>query len=385
MSCSIKEKFSKKLNMKIYMYEIEFIDPNTKKRIREAKSGFLSKSEAKNFGKRREIELRDSVGLGFNKEKIKFEKYINDWIKTIEPQLANSTWKRYKIAIDKILIPKLGNKYLDKIKASDINNLYLYCINELGNSTTTVRQYHWILSKAFKNALKWKYISYNVMDSIDPPKKAKKELTVYTNTQLFTLLDSLQKFTCFIPVMLASTTGLRLGEICGLRWKDVDLEQKVVSVTRQLQDVNGELELLQLKTTNSNRKVPLLEYTISKLKELKIIQDFNKTQNNNYNKNDFLVCKEDGSPYSPDYISKNYRRVMKEYKICEKLELPYIRFHDLRHTYATMLLSANVNPKVVAELVGHSSVSMTLNVYSHVLPSLKENAISKLENLISSN
>ncbi len=96
-----------------------------------------------------------------------------------------------------------------------------------------------------------------------------------------------------------------------------------------------------------------------------------------------MVCKEDGAPYDPDYISRNYRRVMKDYKICEKLKIPYIRFHDLRHTYATLLLTADVNPKVVAELMGHSTVSMTLNTYSHVLPSLKENAISKLENLLS--
>ncbi|WP_454053313.1 tyrosine-type recombinase/integrase [Clostridium sp. Marseille-Q7071] len=99
--------------------------------------------------------------------------------------------------------------------------------------------------------------------------------------------------------------------------------------------------------------------------------------------NNFLVCKEDDSSYDPDYISRNYRRIMKDYKICEKLKIPYIRFHDLIHIYTTLLLIADVNPKVVAKLMGHSTVSMTLNIYSHVLPSLKENAISKLENLLS--
>lgn len=383
MAITIKERYSKRLKMKTYSFEIDFIDDTTKKRIRETGSGYISKMEARDAGRKKELELKNKVSLGFKNDKVKFVSFINDWLSTTKPQLANSTWKRYKIAIDKIIIPKLGDKNLDKIKPTDINNLYSYCIDELGNSTTTVRQYHWILSKAFKNAYKWKIIDYNIMDTVEPPKKVKRELTVYTKDQLFLLLNRVKSMTCYIPVLLAGTTGMRLGEICGLRWKDVNLDKKELYVTRQLQIVDDKLELLQLKTSSSKRSIPLLSETIGPLTELQQIQEYNKSKHENYDENNYVVCKEDGSPYEPNYISRNYTRVMKQYKVCEQLKIPYIRFHDLRHTYATMLLTADVNPKVVSELMGHSTVSMTLNTYSHVLPSLKEDAIGKLENLIS--
>ncbi|ADK16709.1 site-specific integrase [Clostridium ljungdahlii] len=382
MAVSVKERYSKRLKIKTYSYEIDFIDPTTKERIRETDSGFTTKKEARAAGRKKEIELKDKTTLGFKNNKIKFSKFIVDWLNTIKPQLANSTWVRYKIAVDKIMIPALGDKYLDKIKPSDINAMYLHCTNDLGNSTTTIRQYHWILSKAFKNALRWKIIDYDIMTTIDPPKKAKRELTVYNKDQLFLLLDRIKNLTCYMPVLLSSTTGMRLGELCGLRWKDVNLKDKEIYITRQLQKVDGELQLLELKTPTSKRKIPLLDYTIKGLEDLKQIQEYNKSKNENYDKRSFVICKEDGSPYEPNYVSKNYTRVMKQYNVCKKLNIPYIRFHDLRHTYATMLLVANTNPKVVSELMGHSTVSMTLNTYSHVLPSLKENAINKLENLL---
>ncbi|UZQ49077.1 tyrosine-type recombinase/integrase [Clostridium kluyveri] len=382
MAVTVKERYSKRLKLKTYSYEIDFTEPTTKERIRETNSRFTTKKEARAAGRKRELELKNKTALGFKNTKIKFSKFITDWLNTIKPQLANSTWERYGIAVDKIILPALGDKYLDKIKPTDINALYTHCINDLGNSTTTIRQYHWILSKAFKNALRWKIIDYDIMAAIDPPKKAKRELTIYNKDQLFLLLDRIKNLTCYIPVLLSSTTGVRLGELCGLRWKDVNLKDKEIYITRQLQKVDGELQLLELKTSTSKRKIPLLDYTIKGLEELKQIQEYNKSKNKNYDKRNFVVCKEDGSPYEPNYISKNYTRVMKQYKVCEQLQIPYIRFHDLRHTYATMLLVANTNPKVVSELMGHSTVSMTLNTYSHVLPSLKENAINKLENLL---
>jgi integrase len=188
--------------------------------------------------------------------------------------------------------------------------------------------------------------------------------------------------TVYIPILLASTTGMRLGEICGLRWKDVNLDNKIIFVTRQLQDVEGELKLLELKTATSKRSIPMLEETKKALEELQAIQEYNKSKNKKYDKRGFIVCKEDGTPYDPEYISRNYRRVMKEYKICTELDIPYIRFHDLRHTYATLMLTADVNPKIVSSLLGHSTVSMTLNTYSHILPNFNQEAISKLENLL---
>lgn len=381
MAVSIRERYSKRLKIKTYTYDIELIDPASKERIRELGSGYPSIKEARAAGKRREMEISEDLEKGIKRTKIKFNQYAKNWIETVKPQYAYKTWKRYKEILEQDLIPDLGDKYIDKITDSDINKLYLKLLKDKSNNT--VRQYHWILSKMFKYAKRKKMISSTAMEYVDPPKKEKKEMTVYNSEQLNLLLDRIKHMTAYAPVMLAATTGMREGEICGLRWKDIDMDNKTIYVVRQLQaNEDKELELIDVKRS-SIRNIPMIDITYNALKELMTTRDYNKSQCKHYDKRDFVVCKPDGSPYDPQYIGRNYRRIMKDYKICEKLEIPYIRFHDLRHTFATLLLVAGINPKVVAELMGHSNVSMTLSTYSHVLPGIKEGAVDKLNQIMS--
>lgn len=310
-------------------------------------------------------------------------KYLEDVAKS---NLTYSTYNRYKGIIDKKINPDIGDIQLKEVKPIHIQDFYTDHIKN-GTSSTTVKQYHAILHKALNQAVKWELISTNPAMSVEKPKKAKTTLQVWDENQLYAVLNKLEKYSVYLAVLIAVTTGMRLGEVCGLQWKNVDLKNKILYVRKQLQSIDGALELCNLKTESSVRKIHLIDYTVDKLEveykkqeELKIY--FTDKDMNRHMENNFVICKEDGSPYDPDYISKNYRRVMKDYKICEKLKIPYIRFHDLRHTHATLLLKAGVNPKVVAERLGHSSISMTLNTYSHVLPDMQEDATKKLSNLI---
>ncbi|WP_278382486.1 site-specific integrase [Clostridium tyrobutyricum] len=215
---------------------------------------------------------------------------------------------------------------------------------------------------------------------------------MHNTEQLNKLLDAIKDKTIFTPVMLAATTGMRLGEICGLKWENTNLENGFIQLEHQLQEENKDLKLVPLKTLSSQRKIVLLDYTIEELKKLKLKQEENKKYlGGNYHDEDFVVCQSNGLPYHPTYISRNYRRILKDNKyrinvngkaknvsLYEALKIPLIRFHDLRHTHATFLLSQNTNPKIVSERLGHSSIKTTLDIYSHVLPGMQEHAIDNL-------
>lgn len=350
------------------------------KRERIYKGGFKTKKAAENAAALLITEIEK--GTYFKVEKTTFDIYMEKFLTSIKPQLTNKTFNTYKYIATKHLIPYFGKMELSKIKAIHVQEFYTESLKEV--SSTTVRHFHNLLNKAFNQAIKWQIVNINPCIAVDKPKRAKAELNVYDEVQLNKLLERLKNMTCYIPVMLAVTTGMRLGEIAGLTWDKVNLDEGIIYVEKQLQKVDDSLELLPLKTESSKRKIILLDYTIKELKQLNKEQKENKLKYGEYyQETNFVVCqKKTGLPYEPQYISRNYNRVMKEYGICEELNIPYIRFHDLRHTHATLMLKANINPKIVAERLGHSSVNLTLNTYSHVLPDMQKEAVNKLNNII---
>jgi len=279
-----------------------------------------------------------------------------------------------------MILRTLGDPLITKLKAEKIE-LMINKLHDAESSPTTIRHYYNVLNIAFNWAIDRNHMVINPCSKIQKPKKSNKTMLVYDESQLKKLLDRVKKMTCYIPIMLAATTGMRLAEICGLRWVNIYLEKKYLEVKEQLQEVEGTLKLMPLKTASSKRKIILLNYTIEALKALRIKQEENKKYfGDTYNKLDYVICSNNGDPHNPDYVGRNYRRVLKEYKVCEDLGIPIIRFHDLRHTHATILLKANTHPKIVAERLGHSDIRMTLSTYSHVLPDMQEQAINDLNN-----
>jgi len=188
------------------------------------------------------------------------------------------------------------------------------------------------------------------------------------------ILEAAKGSRLYMPVLLAVTTGMRRGEILGLHWKDVDLAADTVTVRCSLEEARGGVRFKEPKTASGRRTLRLLPLTVEALKRHRVEQAENRLRMGPvYEDNGLVVCREDGRPWRPDRFSTEFILFIDE------LEIPRVRFHDLRHTHATLLLHQGISPKVVSERLGHSSTSFTLDVYGHVTPVMEEEAVRAVD------
>ena len=244
-----------------------------------------------------------------------------------------------------------------------------------GLSARTVVLAHRISREALKHAVKWGLLMRNVCDAVDPPKPQNREMAALDAVGVEKFLAAAASNRYGAVFFLALYTEMRRSELLGLRWTAVDLNAKTVSVVETLQRILGKgMMTLQPKTAKSRRLVNLPPAAAALLSGLKIKQqDIRQTLDLEWQESDYVFALPDGRPYSPDKVSLAFAEVIK------KSGLPHIRLHDLRHTHATMMMAQGVNPKTVAERLGHASVVITLDTYSHVLPGLQEEAALKFE------
>ena len=350
------------------------------KRKQKSKGGFKTKKEAEKALS--ELIVKIEKGDYFVSEDMLYKDYLDRWLLDYcVNNLAPKTIKTYKQLINSYIVPRLGNIKLDKLKPLDLQSLYNHIQNDLKLSGTTALRCHEVINSSLKHAIQWQMLNRNVASAVQRPKKNKIEMNVLTAEQTTMLLQRVSRLTLYLPILLAVTTGMRRGEILGLTWKNVNLDEGVIYIEKQLQKLYERYEFVPPKTARSRRKIVLLNYTIPILKSVKNRQErLLASLESEYKQWDLVCCKDNGEPYNPDYISRNFLRQMT--KISTELNIPKIRFHDLRHTHATLLLLSGVNPKIVSERLGHSSISTTLDTYSHVLPCMQEEAAAKLNNLM---
>ncbi|MGB9813484.1 MAG: tyrosine-type recombinase/integrase [Thermovenabulum sp.] len=355
-----------------------YVDVNGKKKQKWI-GGFKTKKEAE-AALAEYIQKANAGEITLAKD-ITFADFLEKWIKNYcEANLAPRTLRRYSEIIRLYLIPRLGNIKLQDLRPFHIQQHYTWLLDKEegpGLAPATALYQHRIIHEALKHAIRWQLIPRNPADAVEPPKARKTEINILAPAQIAELLNFLyqEKHILFIPTLLAATTGMRRGEICGLQWSDIDFERKCLYVRHQLQRIDGELVLRETKTAGSRRPVVLDDTTIELLKKHKIAQAEYRLMfgpeyeiaNTNY------VCTwPDGRLIDPDYITKAFTKVL------DKINLPRVRFHDLRHTHATLLLQEGVNPKIVSERLGHTDIRITLNTYSHVLPSMQKEAANKV-------
>ena len=229
---------------------------------------------------------------------------------------------------------------------------------------------------ALNRAVNWRLIPLNPANAVDPPRKSHYEATVLDNAQLERLRAAARPTILHLPILLAITCGLRRGEICGLRWEDVDLDKRTLCVRHSLGRANGKLDLHTVKTTRSERTVKLPKVMSIALKKEKARQAADKLEKGELRTAlSYCWCWDDGRPYDPDYLFKKYKDLLAAAK------LPPVRFHDLRHSHVTFLLASGVPVKVISERIGHSSVSFTQDVYSHILPNMQQEAADAVDRL----
>lgn len=360
-----------------WRYKIEFDSSemiSNKKSI--SKSGFKKESEAKKALREKLVEI-DS-GKYIEDKKTLLADYLKEWLESYKVNVAPSTYKRYKELLATV-IKYIGKNELLKLTPLNIQTFYSKLISEGNLSNATIVKIHRTLSLALKQAVGWNMINNNPCANIKPPRIIKKEMNVWTEEQLKKFLYESRNERLYLHIALAAGTGMRLGEICALKWDCVDLKKGEIIIKRSIRRIGKELIVKEPKTKSSIRKIAIANdlkdiLVFHQKKQEKLIKENEKYKDRNY----VLAWEDDGRPYDPDYVTKNYHYLLANY------DVPMIRFHDLRHTHATILLLHDVPAKVVSERLGHSSIGITLDTYSHVLPSMQKAAAEKLNGLFSS-
>lgn len=308
--------------------------------------------------------------------------YLGHWLTAYaKPSTAPRTHERYEQLVTGHLAPGLGNHKLTKLTPLHVQSFYTKLLEEGrldgsgGLSPQTVVHLHRVLHKALKQALLWGFVSRNVADAVSPPRVERAQAKVLDEKQVLALLRHLKGSDMHLPVLIALHTGLRSGEILGLRWSDVDLAAGTLTVGNTLQAVKRELIMREPKTFAGHRLIPLTAETIDALRERSAAQADYIATHDHYSSEGLVVCREDGSPWHPSTFSAAWIRARKTAGVT-------IRFHELRHTHASLLVRSGAHPKTLQERLGHSSAAFTMSVYAHLLPGVQEEAVANLEAML---
>jgi integrase len=321
--------------------------------------------------------------------------YLTTWLNdTVKPNLSPRTHEGYKSIIEKHLIPSnIGQIPLTKIKPADIQIYYSEKLKS-GLSNRTVLHHAMCLHGAIKNAVKTGLIPYNICDATTVPKAERKEMKVMTEKEIQIFLDLARDSRYHTLFYLALFSGMRRGELLGLKWSDVDFLGMQTTVKRSLyQLANSEIVIRNPKTDSSRRPVPLSpsvcdilrkEYAKQKALHREIQEKAQETAQKSGKKSEEIPWTDDkyifsewnGKHFLPNSVSHAWQ------KMAKKSGLTGVRLHDSRHSCATIMLEGGIHPKVVSEILGHSSITVTLDTYSHVIPGLKQAAAKKFDEMV---
>lgn len=304
--------------------------------------------------------------------------YLEQWLEQVlKPSVRSvGTYSMYQTVVQNHLVPSLGHIRLQRLTPQHVQTFYANKLKE-GLSSKRVRGIHAVFHKALENAVKWNLIGRNVCDLVEPPIPKRHEMQPLTQEQARCLLKAAHEHKLEALLTVAITTGMRRGELLGLHWQDIDLKVGTIHVQRSVNRF-GKFGIVvsEPKTTKSRRKIVLPVFVSDILKQHREHQqEMKKEAGDLWREMDVVFSNRHGGYMEASVLYHMFKKLLKS------AGLPNIRFHDLRHSAATILLGIGVHPKVVQELLGHSNVSMTLDVYSHVLPSMQQEAMGKLDDL----
>src|SRR5215217_5959066 len=312
-------------------------------------------------------------GLVFDAGNLTVGEYLDRWLKDVKDTVRQSTHERYGYAIEPHIKPAIGRIKLKDLKSAQVRWFYRDRL-DYGLAPATVHKLHVVLHKALKAAVADGLIPRNAAAGLKLPRINREEIDPLTEEESRRLLEALRGERLEALYVLALSTGMRQGELLALKWVDVDLEGGRLRVRRTLTHADKAFVLGEPKTKNSRRTIRLTKGTISAL-QAHLSRQLEETEEMGslYQPGGLIFATEAGTIINPSNLRN---RSLKP--LLKRAGLPPIRFHDLRHTCATLLLSKNINPKVVSEMLGHSSISITLDIYSHLLPDMQEKAAQTL-------
>jgi integrase len=355
-------------------------DPATGRRRQRTKSGFATKAAA-------EEAMRKAIAVGSSAggDAQKLADYLDEWLTAVEPRLRGTTASSYRIAVERIKAG-LGAVRLRDLTPLMIERFYADLVREGGKtgdglSAKTVRNTHVVLRKALADGERLELLIRNPAARAKPPTGERKETPTWTAAEVTTFLAGVADDPLYALWVLLATTGLRRGEALGLRWSDVDLDRATLSVSQTITTVNNQIAVTPPKSDRSRRRIGLDPDTVRVLRVHRRDQDRDRELLGSGPRSGPLVFAEpDSAPIHPDYVTRHFKTLVR------RSGLPPLRGpHDLRHTWASLALAAGVHPKVVSDRLGHSTIAITIDTYSHAIPSLDADAAARVASQLFTN
>jgi integrase len=324
--------------------------------------------------------LADRVsGYTFDTENMSVGEYLDRWLNDSgRGSVRLSTYERHEQIVRLHLKPALGRVKLTKLTPAHVQGLYR---DKLDSRLTpaTVQKIHTVLHKALAQALKWNMIPHNVADAVKAPRPAPEEMHPLSPDEARKLIEAVRGDKLEALYVLAVHTGMRQGELLALKWEDVELNEGVIRIKRTLVRSGGRIAVGEPKTKGSRRPVHLTGTAVEALRgHLERQLDDIERLGDLYHDHGLVFTSGVGTLINPSNL---HRRSFAP--LLQRARLPQIRFHDLRHTCATLLLSRNVHPKYVQELLGHATVAITLDTYSHMIPGMGNHTARAMEDVFS--
>ena len=366
-----------------WTYVLDVSLPGQRRR-QKSKGGYRTKRDA--LSALNEAQGALQRGLYVEPSRLTLKTFLIDhWLPAIKSRLRKSTFEGYRSSIRSHVLPRLGEVLLQALSPDQLNAFYSELLEKGrrngkgGLSPKTVHNVHVMLHKALHDAVRWNYLPRNVAQFADPPRQTSsgKAMRAWSPGELRSFLQLVEKDPHFAAWVLAANTGMRRGEVLGLRWQDIDFDRRRLAIRQTIISIDYQVEISEPKTARGRRSIALDSGTVTALRSHRVAQNQQKLKlGEAYQDFGLVFCREDGTPIHPDRFTQMFDKHVKE------SGLPRIRLHDLRHTHATLALAAGIHPKVVSERLGHSTVAFTMDVYSHAIPSMEAEAAETIANLV---
>ncbi|WP_326576520.1 site-specific integrase [Actinacidiphila glaucinigra] len=326
--------------------------------------------------KRRDLLAKVESGIPVPTRSAKLAEWLPYWLENvIKPRRKRTTFAKYEVHVRLYLVPMLGAKKLDALSVADVRRF----LARLEQQTTaaTAKESHKVLRSALSAACREELIARNVVSLVEPPHVEQRDLSPWSLDETLDFLAAARTDPLYAAFVIAIALGFRRGEIIGLRWQDIDLEQRVIRVRKQRQRVHGEVYDDDPKGRRRKQSLPLPAMCVAPLRWQRMRQAaMRERAGEQWTESDYVFTTRTGRPVEPRNLYRSFTRV------AGSAGLRVIRLHDARHGCATLLTAAGVAPRVVMEILGHSQIAVTMNVYTHVVQDTQREAVSHMDRLL---
>lgn len=350
-------------------------DPSTGKR----KQQWMSIKGTKKDAEKKLADMLHQLDNGsfIKTSKTKFGEFLEQWLENYRFKLSPRGYERYAGIIKKHLIPALGNITVNQLKPEHLQKHYTDCQLK-GLSSSTVRYHHAILHVALETAVKWGLAARNPADAAEPPRVRHHEMQVWDEDEINKFIESAKDNRYYALFYTALFTGMRRSELLGLKWTDVDFIMSQIHVSRGLHQLkNGSYIYTETKSNTSRRTIALSPSANLVLQQHREKRKLECLQlQTKFEDSELVFCDTDGQPLRPNTVTRAWTTQAK------RAGVKVIRLHDARHTHASIMLKQGIHPKVVQERLGHSSIQMTLDIYSHVAPGIQAAAAARFDEIV---